>query len=128
MTAEQTEASFEDILALAKPEQQPLCQALRDRIASLHSGYVELAWPRQKIASFGVGPKEMSQHYAYIAVQGAHVNLGFYQGAWLTDPDGLLEGTGKNLRHVKLRDVPSCKSKAVTALLKQAIIERKPFA
>jgi hypothetical protein len=32
-----------------------------------------------------------------------HVNLGFTTGARVRDPDGLLEGTGKNLRHVKLR-------------------------
>jgi hypothetical protein len=32
-----------------------------------------------------------------------YVNLGFYQGALLVDPKRLLEGTGKGLRHVKIR-------------------------
>lgn len=32
-----------------------------------------------------------------------HVNLGFYYGTNLYDPSGLLEGTGKSLRHVKIR-------------------------
>lgn len=31
-----------------------------------------------------------------------HINLGFYKGAELTDPEGLLEGTGKGVRHVKV--------------------------
>ena len=39
----------------------------------------------------------------YLADHSKHVNLGFYEGAHLPDPDGLLEGTGKNLRHVKVR-------------------------
>lgn len=38
----------------------------------------------------------------YVADHTAHVNLGFLQGASLADPDSLLEGTGKSLRHVKL--------------------------
>lgn len=39
----------------------------------------------------------------YIADHTAHVNLGFYEGAHLADPDGVLEGTGKALRHAKVR-------------------------
>lgn len=34
---------------------------------------------------------------------GAHVNVGFFRGAELADPDGLLEGSGRFMRHVKLR-------------------------
>jgi len=39
----------------------------------------------------------------YIADHAKHVNLGFHRGAQLADPDALLEGTGKGLRHVKIR-------------------------
>jgi hypothetical protein len=39
----------------------------------------------------------------YIADHSKHVNLGFTTGASVADPDELLEGTGKNLRHVKVR-------------------------
>jgi len=66
----------------------------------------------------------MTEHYAYIAVLGGHVNLGFYHGASLPDPAGLLEGSGKKLRHVKLRSVSGSKSPAVTALLREAIADR----
>ena len=124
----ETHGTFEDILAVARPELRPVCQALRSQIASLHGGFVEVVWPRQKIASFGVGPRKMTDHYACIAVQASHVNLGFYRGASLPDPAGLLEGTGKNLRHVKLRDVPAARSAAVTELLRQAIADRKRHA
>jgi hypothetical protein len=53
--------------------------------------------------------------FAYVNVFTAHVNVGYFRGAEIADPEGLLEGTGKFMRHVKLwpeRDV------GVTALLK----------
>lgn len=123
-----THGTFDYILRSATPQLRPLCESLRRLIVSLHKDFVEVVWPRQKIASFGVGPKKMTEHYAYIAVLGSHVNLGFYHGAALTDPSGLLEGTGKNLRHVKLHDVASAKSPAITALLREAIADRKRYA
>jgi hypothetical protein len=125
MVANESHGRFQDILAIAKPELRPVCESLRAQIALLHNGFVEVVWPKQKIASFGVGPKKMTEHYAYIAVQESHVNVGFYHGTSLADPKSLLEGTGKELRHVKLRDVASTKNTAVTALLRQAIAERK---
>ena len=41
--------------------------------------------------------------FAYVNAFSRHVNVGFFQGASLDDPKGLLEGTGKRMRHVKLR-------------------------
>jgi len=120
-----THGTFDDILASAPPALRPICESLRGSIVSLHKGFVEVVWPRQKIASYGVGPKKMTEHYAYIMALGSHVNLGFYHGTSLTDPSGLLEGTGKDLRHVKLRDVASARSAAITALLREAIADRK---
>jgi hypothetical protein len=67
----------------------------------------------------------MTEHYAYIGVQGSHVNLGFYHGASLPDPAQLLEGTGKELRHVKLRSVADSERPAIAALLREAIADRQ---
>jgi hypothetical protein len=41
--------------------------------------------------------------FAYVNAFKAHVNVGFFRGAELSDPNGLLDGTGKCTRHVKLR-------------------------
>jgi uncharacterized protein DUF1801 len=125
MPGSQKHGQFADILAIASPALRSVCQQLRETIGQLHRQYVELVWPRQRIASFGVGAKKMTEHYAYIHVHGAHVNLGFYHGASLPDPDGLLEGTGKRLRHVKLKDLASARSGAVRNLLRAAIAERE---
>jgi hypothetical protein len=40
--------------------------------------------------------------FGYVNAFTAHVNLGFFRGAELADADGLLEGTGRFMRHVKL--------------------------
>jgi Domain of unknown function (DU1801) len=125
MPVNKTHGSFEDILRAAKPRLCPLCQALRSLVASLDKDFVEVVWPRQEIASFGVGPKKMTEHYAYIGIQDSYVNLGFYHGAALGDPTGLLEGTGKSLRHVKIHDAGQVKNAALTALLREAINDRR---
>lgn len=41
--------------------------------------------------------------FAYVDAFSAHANVGFFHGAALEDPAGLLEGAGKRMRHVKLR-------------------------
>jgi len=41
--------------------------------------------------------------FAYVAAFSTHASIGFFNGAFLADPAGLLEGGGKRMRHVKLR-------------------------
>ena len=41
--------------------------------------------------------------FGYVNAFRAHVNVGFFYGAMLNDPAGLLEGAGKRMRHVKVR-------------------------
>jgi hypothetical protein len=41
--------------------------------------------------------------FGYVNAFTSHVNVGFYHGAVLADPANLLEGTGKRMRHVKLK-------------------------
>jgi len=125
MPINKTHGSFEDILRAAGPRLRPLCQALRNLVASLDKDFVEVVWLRQEIASFGVGPKKMTEHYAYIGIQSSYVNLGFYHGAALRDPTHLLEGTGKRLRHVKIRTAAEVKNAAIAALLRDAIDDRR---
>ncbi len=56
-----------------------------------------------------------------IAAHSAHTNLEFSRGTSLRDPAGLLEGTGKNMRHVKIRSVGDLESPQLRALLHEAI-------
>ncbi len=117
--------TFDDVIVGVDPELQAIARALRSVIASIHGDFVEVAWPRMQIASYGIGPKKMSEHYAYIAPQGDYVNLGFYHGVALKDPAGLLEGAGKRLRHIKIKSVADVAKKEIRTLLKAALLERK---
>lgn len=58
--------------------------------------------------------------FAYVAVFRAHVNVGFFQGSELADPKGLLEGTGKRMRHVKIKPGAELDSAAMAALIRAA--------
>lgn len=87
----------------------------------------EIAWPKQRIVSFGVGPKKMSEHHCYIAVYASHIILGFYHGALLSDPSGVLEGTGKGLRHIKLASLSAAKNPLIVDVIREAIADRERF-
>lgn len=55
--------------------------------------------------------------FAYVNAFKAHVNVGFFKGAELPDPAGLLQGSGKSMRHVKLRPGEPVDEKALRALI-----------
>lgn len=112
--------SFDDALAGAKDGIRKTAQALRQLMADVMPGVTEVAWPRQKTIGYGVGPKKMSEHFCYIGLFGRHVNLGFFYGADLDDPDGLLEGSGKKLRHIKLMDAAAVRQPGIRRLVVQA--------
>ena len=58
--------------------------------------------------------------FAYVNVFKAHVNVGFYHGADLEDPAGLLLGTGRRMRHVKLTPGSPVDAAALDALIEAA--------
>lgn len=68
--------------------------------------------------------------FAYIGVFKTHVNVGFYCGAELSDPAGLLEGSGKSMRHVKLKPGIDVDDAALRKLIRAAYsnIKRKARA
>ena len=63
--------------------------------------------------------------FGYVNVFSSHVNIGFFHGASLDDPAGLLQGTGRFMRHVKARpgDLPD--SAALRALIRAAYADIK---
>src|SRR5688572_13774045 len=63
--------------------------------------------------------------FAYVNAFTAHVNVGFFRGAELSDPNGLLEGSGKFMRHVKLRPETDVDPAALRRLIETAYIDIK---
>jgi len=58
--------------------------------------------------------------FAQVNAFSAHVNVGFFHGASLPDPAGLLQGTGRYMRHVKLRPAKAVDADALQALVTAA--------
>jgi hypothetical protein len=68
----------------------------------------------------------MSEHFCYISASKDHANLGFYYGAELPDPEGLLGGTGKLLRHVRITRPEDVDRPALRRLVEAASVHRMP--
>ena len=63
--------------------------------------------------------------FGYVNTFKSHVNVGFFNGAVLRDPAGLLEGTGKRMRHVKLKPGFVIDSSSLTALIHASYLDMK---
>jgi hypothetical protein len=63
--------------------------------------------------------------FAYVNAFTAHVNVGFFRGAELSDPRGLLKGTGRFMRHVKLRPEADVDATALMQLIETAYTDMK---
>jgi len=55
--------------------------------------------------------------FGYVNAFRAHVNVGFFRGAEIADPNGILEGTGRFMRHVKLGPGRECQQAALSKLV-----------
>jgi hypothetical protein len=63
--------------------------------------------------------------FGYVNVFTSHVNVGFFQGAALPDPVRLLQGTGKFMRHVKLKPRTPTNAAALSKLIEMAYLDIK---
>jgi hypothetical protein len=61
--------------------------------------------------------------FAYVNAFRTHVNVGFFRGDQITDPSGLLEGTGKFMRHVKIGPGAPVDAIALTKLIETAYVD-----
>ena len=120
-----THGAFEDVIEGSNPEVQSIARRLRELIIDIYPDVVEVPWPKQRIVGYGVGPKKMTEHFCYIGALSTRVNRGFFYGDELSDPEGLMEGTGKRLRHVKVRSIEQAEQTSIRDLLQLSIEERK---
>ncbi len=117
--------SFDALLAITEEDLRPLATALRTLILRLDPQSVEVVRLGDRAATYGVGPKKMSEGYAYILPYGSWVNLGFYRGTDLPDPAELLEGTGARMRHVKIHRLDQVDDPSIERLILAAVEERR---
>ncbi len=118
---ETTKVDVEKYLADLTPEIRELVQELRKLILEAVPDFIEvISWGN---LSFQTRKK---RYVCAISPHKAHVSLHFWRGRELHDPEGLLQGTGKKLMHVKIRSLEDIKADAVKALVKEAFELEKP--
>ena len=102
------------------PDIRDLAHQVRALVASVTPDadeYLKRGW---KVIWYGFGPK-MPDQFAVVMPTRNHVGLGFAYGSDLPDPKGKLEGTGKRIRHVKLRTAADAADPAIAALLRAQV-------
>src|SRR6185295_13811383 len=101
----------EDLRAMARPWFERMRECGDDVRELMHDGC-----PTACVADAGFG---------YVNTFRAHVNVGFFRGATLPDPVGLLEGVGKLGRHVKLKPRTPLDASALEAVITEAYLNIK---
>jgi hypothetical protein len=96
----------------------------RALILELAPDVIEQIDTSDKLVAYGYGLK-MGDTLCTIAPYKSWVNMGFYRGLELPDPAGLLTGTGKLHRHVKLKTLAEVETPALRELLLAAITAKK---
>ena len=119
------QGTFDELLAGVAPNLVAIARRLRAMIREVDASTVENVRLGYDSATYGVGPRKMTDGYAYIMPMRSYINLGFDQGALLADPKRLLEGTGKGLRHVKIRSLAEAGRPPVRVLVAAALARRR---
>jgi hypothetical protein len=87
------EAYERPIIDLALGLREIILEEVPDASESIYQVYTVAIW-------FGLSGK-MKDMFCYIAANARHINLGFPRGSTLPDPNRVLEGEGKAMRHIK---------------------------
>lgn len=73
----------------------------------------EVKWSKPSYAQNGL--------VCYLATAKKYVNLGFYKGSDLSDKEGVLQGTGKQMRHVQVKKIEDIKPDLFISMIQEAI-------
>ena len=107
-------ASFDDYLEGQSPTNQAIIRALRQFVKRVEPGLSEAVKWGNGCWVGGKGP------VAYVYSDTGYVQFGFFNGSSLKDPEGLLEGKGQYVRHIKVRHPSAIDKRSFAALLRQA--------
>lgn len=107
---------IEVFLAAYPAEVVAIARALRAMVQAEAKGAYEVLYARHSHWTYGATPQYGAREI-YICPLARYVRLGFFHGAGLPDPAGLLDGEGKRLRHVKVRTLEQAERPEARALV-----------
>jgi hypothetical protein len=112
--------SADDVASIARAARRLVLAVLPDARETLDRA--------DRIVGYSTGPRAIKDLWAGIAPHRSHVNLQLANGALIDDPTGLVEGTGKRVRHVKLRAVDEVDRPELRRLLEASLARHRTDA
>ena len=113
-------SELEPFLAPYSPMIQQLALKLRALIREVMPDAIEQLDAPARLIGYGLD-RTYKGLICGITLHKAHINLMFARGTELPDPEGLLVGTGKRARHVKITQTTDLENPAIRALLRAAL-------
>jgi len=115
--------TWEAVLAEHEPAIAEAARAVQRLLEASLPGAVVQFDPGNGLLAIGTSAAMRDLVFAIIPHR-AHVNLQLVDGVDLPNPDGLIEGTGKRIRHVKVRSAEAAGSRAIREIVKAQIAQR----
>ena len=112
---------FQALLDLKPEEVINLFTDLRSYILELYPEANELIYHTHALTAVFSISEKLSDAFVMLPIYTNHLNLGFNKGTLLDDPENLLAGTGKLIRHIPVKKPKDYRNKKVKSLIKEAI-------
>jgi hypothetical protein len=118
---------LERIIARQSPEMAKLTREVLGKLRRRLPGAVEMVYEKKRGMVVGFCPDERASNVINsIGVYSKWINLYFFEGDTLPDPDGLLQGSGSIVRHVRLDTAADLDRPAIKALMAEALKRADP--
>jgi hypothetical protein len=90
-------------------------------VSNLRELVMEVAPEAQEAFKWSQPVYEYNGPFSYIKVFDKHINFGFWRGVDLKDPEGILQGSGKKMRHVPLKDLGDIQRERFQQFVREAV-------
>jgi hypothetical protein len=118
---------LDKIIAKQAPEMVKLVKAVLAKLRTRFPGAVELVYDKKRGMVVGFCPDERASNVINsIGVYSKWINLYFFEGDTLPDPEGLLKGDGHTVRHIRLNTADDLDQPAIKALMAEALKRAHP--
>lgn len=116
-----TAGELDKIIAKRPPEMAKLTSEVLAKLRPRFPGATELVYDKKNSLVIGFCPDERASNVINsIAVYSKWINLFFFEGDTLPDPEGLLQGTGSMVRSIRITSARELDAPAVKALMAEA--------
>jgi hypothetical protein len=120
-------AELDAIIAKQPPEMAKLTKAVLVKLRQRFPGAVEMVYDRKRGMVVGFCPDERASNVINsIGVYSKWINLYFFEGDTLPDPEGILQGSGNIVRSLRLTSAADLDRAAVKALMAEALERAQP--